>query len=687
MPLPRWRFLRPFWRSDASGAYLAAIVESSVDAIIAKDLDGVIRAWNRAAEQIFGYSAAEAIGRSISFIIPPERQEEETDILGRLRRGERVDAFETVRLARGGRPVPVSLSVSPVRDASGRIIGASKIARDITEQKRAAEELAEQREWLQTTLESIGDGLLATNVQGEVRYLNPVAEHLTGWRREDAEGRACGEVFRIVNEQTRQPGKNPVQRALAEGVVVGLANHTVLIAADGTERPIDDSAAPIRYSDGRVAGAVLVFRDVSERRQAEDERRAAAADRERLLESERAARADAERANRGKDEFVAMVSHELRTPLNAIVGWTELLANDATDAETRRRAIDALRRNTRLQAQLVSDLLDVSRMLSGKLRLETQSVDLSALLDDAIQIAESAATAKGVQIRRTPTERGGFVVGDPGRLQQVISNLLSNAIKFTPAGGMVEMSLRVEDGQAAITVSDTGVGIKPAFLASVFDRFRQAETSTTRRFGGLGLGLAIVKQLVEIHGGSVQAESAGEGMGATFTVSLPASLEPGPLQRPAETDALNDASPIAAPSLQALSILVVEDDDDTRDLLQRILEAQGAHVVTARDGPEALVLMAQHAPELLVSDLGLPGMDGYELLARIRADKARGAMLPAIAVTAFARPEDRQRVLLAGYQAHIAKPVQPNDLLATVASFADLIRARRGSERPRAGSD
>jgi PAS domain S-box-containing protein len=672
------------WRGKSevpADAYLAAIVESSDDAIVAKDLDGVIQTWNAAAERMFGYTATEAIGQPITLIIPPSRHAEEVDILSRLRRGERIHHFETVRVARGGRLVAVSLTVSPIRSAAGTVVGASKVARDITDKKRAEDALAEQREWLQTTLESIGDAVMATDVRGEIVFMNSEAERLTGWRREDARGRPCADVFRIVNELTREPARSPVQRSLHEGVVVGLANHTLLIAADGSERPIDDSAAPIRHPDGRLAGVVLVFRDVTERRRAEADRRTAMAERERLLESERAARAEAENANRIKDEFVAMVSHELRTPLNAIVGWTELLANEKTDPETRRRAVDVLRRNSRLQAQLVSDLLDISRMLSGKLRLELQSVDLATVIDDVVQTIQSAVDAKGIHLRRDFEDRVGLAVGDPTRLQQVMSNLLSNAVKFTPRGGEVTVTLREVDSHADITVSDTGVGIAPEFLSSVFDRFRQADASTTRRFGGLGLGLAIVKQLVEMHGGVVRAESAGEDKGARFTVSLPVDARKVRGEAPGrELSPREEASTLSEVTLHGAKVLVVEDDTDARELIQRMLEAHGAQVFTAGSGPEALTLVPSVRPDLLVSDIGLPDMDGYQLIERIRAlSPDEGGTMPAVAVTAFARPDDRRRALRAGYQAHVAKPVQPVELIATVASFTDLIAIRRRS--------
>jgi PAS domain S-box-containing protein len=793
-------------RARQRQAYLAAIVESSEDAILAKDLNGIIQSCNASAERVFGYASSELVGRSVRIMIPPERQAEEDEILARVRAGERLDHFETVRVAKDGRRIEISLSASPIRDESGAIIGVSKIVRDISEQKRLARELAaqqewfrvtlgsigdaviasdpdgrvtymnsaaqtltgwtvadasgraladvfhimnektrltvenpaalvmrsghivglanhtvlidrdgtehpiadsaapihdatgrimgvvlvfrditedrraeeaiaEQREWFETTLESIGDAVIATDVQGRVEFMNPIAEHLTGWRLSDASGRNCDEVFRIVNEDSRRTTENPVTRVLAEGTIVGLANHTVLIAADGTERPIDDSGAPIRSREGRIVGVVLVFRDVSERRRAELHRRDAALERERLLDAERAARMAAERANRVKDEFVAMVSHELRTPLNAILGWTQLITKAGASQDVLDRGLGVIVRNTRFQAQLISDLLDVSRIVSGKLRLDFVQVDLTAVSTDAIDAIQKEADEKGVAIECQFDADVGPIAGDPARLQQIVWNLLSNAIKFTPKGGTIAVRLRRTNSDAEMTVTDSGVGIKPDFLPHIFDRFQQADQSITRRFGGLGIGLSIVKHLVELHGGSIRAESKGDGAGSTFTIVLPSGTLRDTPEFPVAANTHETQPPT---SLNGIRVFVVEDEPDTRDFVERFLKTYGADVVSAGTAKEALAALPGSRADVLVSDIGLPEMDGYDLMQQVRRMEAsHGGAIPAIALTAYARTEDRMRAFRAGYQAHLAKPVEPVELVATIASFAELIDAQR----------
>ena len=555
----------------------------------------------------------------------------------------------------------------------GRIAG---MTIDITDRRRAERALAEQRERFRVTLASIGDGVITTDRATHVTFMNPIAEALTGWSAREARGKPLDEVFRIINEDSRLPVSNPCDKVLRTGAVVGLANHTALIARDGTARPIADSAAPIVDDQQNVLGVVLVFRDVSQERDNELAQRTAERDREQLLESERAARAEAERATRLKDEFVATLSHELRTPLNAILGWTQLLRRGGgSTADSLSRGLEVIERNTRLQAQLISDLLDVSRIVSGKLRLELELVDLAAVIDAAVETVRAAADTKGVKIERMIEPGVPTLVGDHARLQQIIWNLLANAIKFSAPGGTVTVALARQDVAAVVTVSDSGAGIKPEFVPFLFDRFRQADSSTTRRFGGLGLGLAIVKQLTELHNGVVAAESAGEGQGATFTVRLPLGVS---REESAVDRAGGGREPVATRDrLEGLTVLIVEDDEDTRELVHRLLVESGARVLTAETAASALERFTAEGPDIVISDIGLPGEDGYSLIARIRGlDGGNGASVPAIALTAFARSEDRTRALQAGFQAHLAKPVEPVELVATVASFATMLRSR-----------
>lgn len=658
-------------------AYLAAIVESSDDAIISKNLDGTIRSFNAAAEQLFGYRAEEIIGQSVLVLIPPERQDEETEILARLRRGERVKHFETVRMTKSGERVDVSLTVSPVRSPSGEIVGASKIARDIREHKRDVAALAAQQEWFRVTLGSIGDAVIASDCDGRVTYLNPEAERLTGWSLPEAQRQALADVFHILNEESRKRVENPAERVLRLGHVVGLANHTALIARNGVEWPIADSAAPIRDREGNVLGVVLVFREISDLRRGEQQARAAAAEREQLLHNERTARSEAERANRVKDDFVAMVSHELRTPLNVILGWIELLKQQNADPALLAHGLEVLGRNTRLQAQLISDLLDVSRIASGKLQLELEAVHLDELVEQSIESFQPAAAEKGVNLELAIARPVPVMLGDPARLQQAAWNLLSNAIKFTPSGGTISVRLRSANDHIELAVTDTGVGIRPELLPNIFERFRQGATTSTRRHGGLGLGLSITKNLIELHGGSISAGSDGEDQGATFTIELPvrSAEQQGTARGPTEPS--TTAQIADGVSLDGVRILVVEDDVDTRDLVRRLLESYRAQVTVAASAPEALELMRTDKMDMLLSDIGLPDMDGYGLIRAIRQPGGPDANIPAIALTAFARAEDRTRTLRAGFNAHVAKPVDPTELIVVVGSFLSLISSQR----------
>jgi PAS domain S-box-containing protein len=657
-------------RAEGELSYLAAIVDSSDDAILSKNLEGIIQSWNPGAQRIFGYSPGEVIGRPVTLLIPDELQAEEAAILARLRSGERVEHFETTRLTKDGRRIEVSLTISPIRDRSGAVIGASKIARDITERKRTADALAAQREWFRVTLSSIGDAVIASDPEGRVTYLNGLAEKLTGWTVAEAVGQPLTDVFRIVNEETRAAVANPAKKVLATGLVVGLANHTILISRDGSERAIADSAAPIVGSEKRIVGVVMVFRD-------ETDRREAAAERERLLHRERKARAEAEQANRVKDEFVAMVSHELRTPLNAIVGWAQMLRMGQLDEATSLRAIETIDRNAHAQARLISDLLDISRILSGKLSLENHLVDVTSLVENTVETFKPGALAKGVTVKVASDLSEGKAVGDPTRLQQVLSNLLSNAIKFTPAGGCVDLTVRREADDAVIAVRDTGRGIELDFLPHVFDRFRQADASTTRKHGGLGLGLAIVQHLVRLHRGQVTAESDGPGQGATFTVRLPMAMPRGQALSLRETSELSECAPEV---LEGRRVLVVEDERDTLELLTYSLGKCGAEVMGAQSVREALDLFQRSRPDVVVSDIGMADQDGYDLIRAIRRfPPEAGGAVPAVAVTAFVGREDRRAALDAGFQEHVAKPIKPAMLAAVI---ADLLKRDTASPSP-----
>ncbi|HYL04917.1 MAG TPA: CHASE3 domain-containing protein, partial [Thermoanaerobaculia bacterium] len=523
----------------------------------------------------------------------------------------------------------------------------------VAERSRHELELVDQREWLDTTLRSIGDGVLATDSAGNIQFMNAVTARLTGWTVEEASGRPLEEVFRIVDEQTRAPAENPVARALREGVVVGLANHTLLLSRAGAETPIDDSAAPIRSAGGATLGVVVVFRDVTERQQVERER-------ERLLARERQSRYAAESANRAKDGFLATVSHELRTPLGVILGWAGILRAANADARTIGHAADVVERNARALAKLLDDMLDISRIVSGKVQIQPVEMDPGLVVTAAVEALRPAAEEKGVALELLLGPVPGPIVADPERLQQVVWNLLSNAVKFSGEGDKVTVWLGVAGDLLRIEVRDQGIGIAPERLPQVFDRFWQADTSSTRRHGGLGLGLAIARHLVEVHGGRVTASSGGEGHGSTFTVEIPVH---GPKDVPAAAAAAGRTAAAAAATkpggpavvgrqvLQGARILVVDDERDAAEWVAELLQAEGAEVRTEESAAAGLAALRGWRPDLLIADIGMPGEDGYGLMKRVRAlSPEEGRQTAALALTAHARPEDRMRVLSVGYQ-------------------------------------
>ncbi len=532
-------------------ARLAAIVESSEDAIVSKDLNGVVTSWNRGAERLFGYTAEEMIGQPVAMLIPSDRLDEETNILRRIRNGERVEHYETIRRGKDGTLKDISLTVSPVIDAQGQITGASKIARDISEHKRVEAELKS------------------------------------------------------------------------------------------------------------------------------------------LMTREQNARNEAEIANRVKDEFLAMVSHELRTPLNAIVGWSKLLGSGNLSSQDSERAVTIIARNAAAQGSIINQILDVSRIISGKLKLDMKPVRLADIINEAIDVVRPTADAKAIEIVTALDEEAGHVAGEAVRLQQVVWNLLTNAIKFTPKQGRVEVQLERAGSKLVVVVSDNGMGIPKDFLPHIFERFQQADNSAKRSQGGLGLGLSIVRNLVEMHAGTISATSGGEGQGATFTFSLPilaisdwtrfdSEFVDGSEESPSfkaeesgqsfENEAEEDLS---SDYLTGLRVLSVDDQPDTRDLIVLALMRYGAEVRACTSASAALAMLQNWRPDVIVSDIGMPYEDGYDLMRKIRAFAPEGGgQIPAVALTGFAGAIDESMALEAGYQVHLTKPVELRKLAETIAMLA-----------------
>jgi signal transduction histidine kinase/CheY-like chemotaxis protein len=640
--------------------------------------------------------------------------------LEKLKRGERIEHYETVRRRKDGTFVDISLTVSPIRNSEGKIIGASKIARDISTRKQAERELREQAEVMEVVnrlgrtmaaeldthklVQAVTDaateisgahfGAFFFNVldeRGESYMLytlsgvpNEAFAHFPMPRATDLFGPTFrGEGTILINDVKKDEryGKNSPYYGMPEGHLPVTSYLALPVTSRSGEvygglffgHPDEGVFTPrvARIIEGLAAQASIAMENARLYEATEQARTAA----EQSAEQKDLLYREARQASQLKDEFLATVSHELRTPLNAILGWANMLrTRQLSDADTS-RALETIERNARAQAQLIDDLLDVSRIITGNLRLDVRPVDPNAVIESAIQAVALAAAAKKVRIQKIIDTGLVSVSGDPVRLQQVVWNLLSNAIKFTPKEGRVQIRLERINSHVEITISDSGAGISPDFLPYVFDRFRQGDQKTTREHGGLGLGLAITRHLVELHGGSVRADSPGPGQGSTFTVALPvipvynmAAL--GERVHPATRDTLPSYG--CPDRLDDLKVLVVDDESDAQELLRAGLTECGAHVTTAGSVEEAMKAIASEKPDLLISDIGMPGEDGYDLIRRVRAlTVERGGDVPAIALTAYARTEDRLQALRSGYQMHVPKPVEIAELITVAASLVD----------------
>ena len=815
--------------AHADRGLLEAVLTHSPHGILVSDAQGKIFLQNCASERIWAGSATtDAVGgwgQYRAFHADGTPYEAGDWSMARsLSRGEITDAEEVHFQRFDGTHGVLLGSAAPIYGPDGAITGAISTFADITRFKQLERDLRVREAWLATTLRSIADGVIATDHQGRIEFMNAVAERHTGWSIEEAKGLPIDQLFHVVDEATHGPLEGLVDRVLREDDSIDVSNAALVRhRLDGREIRIDQNGAPIRNEAGEPLGVVLVFRDVTEKRRAEERRRflaeaswllaslaldyegtldsvaklavprvadwclvdlaeadgsysraavahvhpawarmattlerrhvpevralgditraihgdsreftaavirqmiAAAGDRDyaellarlppeaaisvplrardraigvmtfvcaesgRTFSPDDAALAkqlgntaalaldnarlyrEAQRVNRVKDEFLATLSHELRTPLNAILGWARLLRMGKLEEAARARALETIERNAAAQAQLIEDLLDVSRIISGKFQVEVLLVDLPSVTEAALDAVRLAAEAKSISLVAT-LEPVPQLAGDPTRLQQVVWNLLSNAIKFTPKGGRVEVRLTTVASHVEVVVVDNGEGIRPDFLPYVFDRFRQADGTTTRAHSGLGLGLAIVRHLVELHGGSVRAHSDGEGMGAVFTVRLPvAAVRPKPYDDPKPDSTRRDSQLESALPLSGLRVVVVDDEMDARELVAAVLTESGARVVAVSSVSEAIQAVERHRPDVLVSDIGMPSEDGYSLMRRLRAMEKTVGRIPAAALTAYATVQDRTRALLAGYSSHLPKPIEPAELTQVVATLA-----------------
>jgi len=638
---------------------LASIVESSDDAIIRKSLDGTIQSWNAAAERLFGYTAEQAVGRHISMVIPADRLGEEDQIIASIRAGRRVDHFETVRVRGDGQPIVVSLTISPILDERGDVVGASKIVRDVTRQRQAEER---ERKLLADAVSAnakfrafFEQGALFAgimDVDGTLLDANRLSWEGCGFKREEAVGR------KFWDGPWWSPSPPLVERirVASERAAAGepFRAEVPYFVGDGSQRIADMSIQPIGDGAGRILYLAYTGSDITERKRLEVDLRKLASD---LVD-----------ADRRKDEFLATLAHELRNPLAPLANMIEVVRRSGGDRVALGNAVDMMGRQTAQLVRLVDDLLDLSRITHNRLELRTQRVDLASVIRQAVQSSQPFVDAARHTLRVTLPDAPVPVVADPVRLTQVFGNLINNSCKYTPAGGTVDVTMARVGDEATVSVRDTGIGIPPDKLETIFEMFSQVDASLERAQGGLGIGLTLVKRLVHMHGGSVVATSGGAGRGSEFVVRLPVAAT-------VHESATAPAPPRARPAARKHHVLIVDDNRDAASSLAILLELDGHRTIVAHDGPAALEAAEQHRPDVVLLDIGLPGMNGYEVGRHIRR-QPWGRAITLIALTGWGQAEDRRRSHEAGFDAHLVKPVDPPALI----SLLDEPRAKMSAD-------
>ena len=622
--------------------------------------------WSESLERIFGLAPggfAGDLGGFLKLVHPDDRPKLQAAIDRALE--SRAEYGADFRIVRADGSIGFLLAKGKVVcGLSGKPVHMIGVAVDLSDLQLARGRMEETEAVSATVLKAVLDGIIMIDERGMVMSMNPAAEKLFG----HAEAEVVGQnIKRLMPSPYREEHDGYLRRYLETGEkrIIGIGREVRGLRKDGTEFPMTLAVSEVKLGDRRVFTGLI--HDITDQKRFAEELT-------RAKEAAESAHRDALVANRMKDEFLATLSHELRTPLSAILGWARLLREGQLDEKEAAEGLAAIERNSLAQAKLIEDLLDVSRIISGKLRLEVRPIDLAEVIEAAIGVVRPAAEGKAIHIEKQLDPAAGKAHGDPARLEQVVWNLLSNAVKFTPQGGRVRVETRRVEAVVELVVSDDGIGISPEALPYVFDRFRQADTTSRRRHGGLGLGLAIVRHLVELHGGSVEASSPGPGKGASFRVRIPLAA-PAPRSEDRDrprTEAVRQVSPDPGrpPPLDGLRVLVVDDEPDARRLLETVLTRCQAEVETAGSVAEAIAALAAFRPDVILSDIAMPDEDGYELIRRIRAmESEQLRRTPAVALTAYARNEDRMRALAAGFQMHLAKPVEPGALATAIASL------------------